>query len=155
MKFSTSYIFQNYYIRIGFVFVFIATSLTVLKEVTFQDRATGEIHKLLPRLYRFTKIPYAQCTLLKKSKNISLRGRTERCIDIQHMFPVESIEWGCLQPYSSQHCVGTRVWFLCWYKKDCLLHQGTQHHYAIWNQPTAFLCGLLRKYRHCFVFTFL
>lgn len=70
LKFSTSIIFQNYYIRIGFVFVFIATSLTVLKEVMFQDRATGEIHKLSPRLYRFTKIPYAQCTLLKKSKNI-------------------------------------------------------------------------------------
>lgn len=30
----------------------------------------GEIHKLLPRLYRFTKIPYAQCTSLNKSKFI-------------------------------------------------------------------------------------
>lgn len=50
--------------------MFIANSFTVLKEVTFQDRAMGEIHKLLPRLYRFTKIPYAQCTLLKTSKDV-------------------------------------------------------------------------------------
>ena len=52
------------------VCMFIANSLTVLKEVTFQDRAMDAIHRLLPRLYRFTKIPYAQCTLLKKSKSI-------------------------------------------------------------------------------------
>lgn len=54
----------------GRVCVFIANSLTVLKEVTFQDRAMDVIHKLSPRLYRFTKIPYAQCTLLKKSESI-------------------------------------------------------------------------------------
>ena len=69
-KFSTNNILQKYYIRIGFGVVLIATFLTVLKEVTFQDRAMDEIHKLLPRLYRFTKIPYAQYTLLKKSMNI-------------------------------------------------------------------------------------
>lgn len=45
-------------------------NMTVLKEAMFQDRAMGEIHKLLPRLYRFTKIPYAQCTSLNKSKFI-------------------------------------------------------------------------------------
>lgn len=52
------------------MFVFINPSLTVLKEAMFQDRAMDETHKLLPRLYRFTKIPYAQCTSLNKSKFI-------------------------------------------------------------------------------------
>lgn len=41
--------------------------MTVLKEAMFRDRAMDEIHRLLPRLYRFTKIPYAQCTLLNQS----------------------------------------------------------------------------------------
>lgn len=105
LKFSTSNIFQNYYIRIGFVSVFIATSLTVLKEVTFQDRATGEIHKLLPRLYRFTKIPYAQCTLLKKSKNILWEEELKDASTYSICFP-----WSQLSGDASSHTATNTVW---------------------------------------------
>lgn len=143
MKFSTTNnSVQNYYVRIGFVWVFIANSLAVLKEVTFQDRAMGEIHKLLPRLYRFTKIPYAQCTLLKKSENILWEEQLKDELTCNLCFQWSSLS-GDASSHTETNTVGTRVWFLCWYKEDCLLYQGTQHHYAIWNQPTAFLCSLL------------
>ena len=141
-NFSTNNILQNYYIRIGFGFVLIVTFLTVLKEVTFQDRAMDEIHKLLPRLYRFTKIPYAQCTLLKKSKNILWEEELEDESTYNLCF-----QWSQLGEDASSHTETNTVWgpgsdFML-IQEDCLLHQGTQHHYAIWNQPTAFLCGLL------------
>lgn len=72
--------------------MFIVTSLTVLKEVMFQDRAMGEILKLLPRLYRFTKIPYAQCTLLKESK---------------YIFWEEKLNWHTLYVSSKVNWVGS------------------------------------------------
>lgn len=96
----------------------------------FQDRAMDEIHKLLPRLYRFTKIPYAQCTSPNKSRCI-LREELKDESTYNVCF-----QWGCLQPYRSQHYVG--VWSLCWVKENCLLCQGTQHRYMLGNQPAAF-----------------
>lgn len=104
--------------------------MTVLKEAMFQDRAMDEIHKLLPRLYRFTKIPYAQCTSPNKSRCI-LREELKDESTYNVCF-----QWGCLQPYRSQHYVG--VWSLCWVKENCLLCQGTQHRYMLGNQPAAF-----------------
>lgn len=104
-KFSTNNILQNYYIRIGFGFVLIATFLTVLKEVTFQDRAMDEIHRLLPRLYRFTKIPYAQCTLLKKSKNILWEEELENESTYNLCF-----QWSQLGEDASSHTETNTVW---------------------------------------------
>lgn len=115
--------------------VFINPSLPVLKEATFQDRAMGEIHRLLPRLCRFTKIPYAQCTSLNKSECVLWEDELKDESTYNVCFSgVRSL--GMLQPYRGQHYVG--VWSSCWSKENCLLCQGTQHHYALGNQPAAF-----------------
>lgn len=114
--------------------MFIILSLTVLKAATFQDRAMGEIHRLLQRLYKSTKIPYAQCTSLNKSTCIlweeELKGRsTTVCV----CSGVSSL--GMLRPSRSQHCKG----WSCWSMENCLLCQGTKYHCALGNQPAAFL----------------
>lgn len=135
------------------VCMFIANSLTVLKEVTFQDRAMDAIHRLLPRLYRFTKIPYAQCTLLKKSE--SILWEEELKDELTYNVCFRGVCWVGMPPAiqkptlwgpGSDFYVDTRT-----------IVYVIKEHSTIMQYETSQLlfCAVsCRKYRRCFVFTF-
>lgn len=130
-------------------------NMTVLKEVTFQDRAMGAIHKLLPRLYRFTKIPYAQCTLLKKSKNILW----EEELKDESTYNV-CFQWSQLSGDASSHTDTNTVWGpgSDFYVDTRKIVYFIKKHSTIMQYETSqllFCAVFCRKYRHYFCFYFL
>ena len=109
----------------------------------FQDRATDEIHKLLPRLYKFTKIPYAQCTLLKKSKNILWKEELEDEFTYNLCF-----QWSPLSGNASSHTETNTVWGpgSDLYADTRKIVYFIKEHSTIMQYETSqllFLCGLL------------
>lgn len=117
----------------GLVLCSLPLSLQCWRKSRLRDRAMDEIHKLLPRLYRFTKIPYAQCTLLKKSKDILWEEELEDESTYNLCF-----QWSQLGEDASSHTETNTAWgpgsdFMLM-QEDCSL---VEEHSTIMNMEPA------------------